>query len=136
MNKLPLSRNPTIRTPTTLSESIALEPIREETTFRQEYDHFRDLALLFYSSNRTVDSYFWEARQIFKEENYFSDRVSFIRAVSGQSVRGYERVALERGELPKEFMSAISLHNKKSEDRNAELLFIQDSILEKIQRGR
>jgi hypothetical protein len=29
-------------------------------------------------------------------------------------------------------MSAISLHNKKSEDRNAELLFIQDSILEKI----
>jgi hypothetical protein len=41
-------------------------------------------------------------------------------------------VALERGELPNEFMSAISLHNKKSEDRNAELLFIQDSILEKI----
>ena len=103
-----------------------------ETTFRQEYDHFRDLALLFYSSNRTVDSYFWEARRIFKEENYFSDRISFIRAVSGQSVRGYERVALERGELPNEFMSAMSLHNKKSEDRNAKLLSIQDSILEKI----
>ena len=103
-----------------------------ETIFRQEYDHFRDLALLFYSSNRTVDSYFWEARRIFKEENYFSDRISFIRAVSGQSVRGYERVALERGELPHEFMSAISLHNKKSEDRNARLLSIQDSILEKI----
>jgi len=52
--------------------------------------------------------------------------------VSGQSVRGYERVALERGELPHEFMSAISLHNKKSEDRNTRLLSIQDSILEKI----
>ena len=99
-----------------------------ETTFRQEYDHFRDLALLFYSSNRTVDSYFWEARRLFKEENYFSDRTSFIRAVSGQSVRGYERVALERGELPNEFMSAINLHNEESEKRNAHLLKIQNSI--------
>jgi len=103
-----------------------------EATFRQEYDHFRDLALLFYSSNRTVDSYFWEARRLFKEENYFSDRTSFIRAVSGQSVRGYERVALERGELPNEFMSAINLHNEKSEERNANLLRIHDSISLKV----
>ena len=103
-----------------------------EATFRQEYDHFRDLALLFYSSNRTVDSYFWEARRLFKEENYFSDRTSFIRAVSGQSVRGYERVALERGELPNEFMSAINLHNEKSEERNADLIRIHDSISLKV----
>ena len=103
-----------------------------ETTFRQEYDHFRDLALLFYSSNRTVDSYFWEARRLFKEEKYFSDRTSFVRAVSGQSVRGYERVALERGELPNEFMSAINLHNEKSEERNANLLRIHDSIHMKV----
>ncbi|MDC0035056.1 tryptophan 7-halogenase, partial [Chloroflexi bacterium] len=103
-----------------------------EATFRQEYDHFRDLALLFYSSNRTVDSYFWETRRLFKEENYFSDRSSFIRAVSGQSVRGYERVALERGELPNEFMSAINLHNEKSKERNANLLRIHDSISLKV----
>ena len=48
--------------------------------------------------------------------------------MSGQSVRGYERVALERGELPNEFMSAINLHNEESEKRNAHLLKIQNSI--------
>ncbi len=103
-----------------------------ETTFRQEYDHFRDLALLFYSSNRTVDSYFWEARRIFKEEDYFSNRASFIRAVSGQSVRGYERVALERGQLPDEFMSAINLHNEESKKRKDHLKKIGDSLQNRI----
>ena len=29
--------------------------------YRKEYGHFRELARLFYASNRTVESYFWEA---------------------------------------------------------------------------
>ena len=32
--------------------------------YYKEYGHFRDMAALFYASNRTVDSYFWEARRL------------------------------------------------------------------------
>ena len=71
--------------------------------YRKEYVHFRELARLFYATNRTVDSYFWEARRIVKsigggEEE--SPRESFIRAVAGQSPKGYERAVLGHGVLP------------------------------------
>ena len=32
--------------------------------YYKEYGHFREMAALFYSSNRTLDSYFWEARRL------------------------------------------------------------------------
>jgi flavin-dependent dehydrogenase len=32
--------------------------------YYKEYNHFRAMAQLFYSSNRTVESYFWEARRL------------------------------------------------------------------------
>ena len=79
--------------------------------YLQEYSHFRELARLFYTSNLTSDTYFWEARRILAESgdpaDSFSPRQAFIRAVAGQPPRGYERAVLERGEAPLEFTRSV-----------------------------
>ena len=75
--------------------------------YHTEYSHFRELAALFYASNRSVESYFWESRRILGVADDEDARKSFIRAVAGQSTRGYERAVLERGDLPEEFRSSI-----------------------------
>ena len=74
--------------------------------YRKEYGHFRELARLFYASNRTVESYFWEARRIIGDDDHESRR-SFIRAVAGQAPRGYERAVLDKGHLPTDLTDAI-----------------------------
>ena len=87
--------------------------VYEELYFR-EYGHFRELVRLFYGSNRTVESYFWAARRIlegeFAVEGDTADgaaRRSFVRAVAGQPARGYERMVLERGRAPGDFVEAV-----------------------------
>ena len=75
--------------------------------YYKEYDHFRAMAQLFYSSNRTVESYFWEARRLLGSEEHLSPRHAFIRAVAGQPPRGYERVVLEHGEAPTQFVDSV-----------------------------
>ena len=77
-----------------------------ERQYREHYSHFRELARLFYGSNRSIDSYFWQARQITGEARY-SPRDAFVRAVSGQTARGYERTTLSHGALPSSFLSAM-----------------------------
>ena len=74
--------------------------------YRKEYGHFRELARLFYASNRTVESYFWEARRLIGDDDHESRR-SFIRAVAGQAPRGYERAVLDKGHLPSDLTRAI-----------------------------
>ena len=78
-----------------------------EELYHTEYSHFRELAALFYASNRTVESYFWESRRILGEPEDEEARQSFIRAVAGQSARGYERAVLARGHLPEEFSRSV-----------------------------
>lgn len=75
--------------------------------YRQQYNHFYQLARLFYASNRTHNSYFWEARRLLATDR-FSPRDAFIRAVAGQPPMGYERVVLDRGELPDAFRSSVN----------------------------
>ena len=82
--------------------------------YHKEYRHFRELVRLFYSGNRTAESYFWETRRILEGDFALEPasaagaaRRSFIRAVAGQSPRGYERMALERGQLPPSFAAAV-----------------------------
>jgi hypothetical protein len=75
--------------------------------YYKEYDHFRAMAQLFYASNRTVESYFWEARRLLGAEEHLSPRHAFIRAVAGQPPRGYERVVLEHGEAPTQFVDSV-----------------------------
>ena len=84
------------------SDSTIREPAARvyEGLYRTEYSHFRELARLFYASNRSMESYFWEARRILASADDEESRLSFIRAVAGQSPRGYERAVLDRGDLP------------------------------------
>lgn len=76
-----------------------------ERMYRTQYEHFHELARLFYAGNRSVDSYFWEARRITGEQR--PPREAFVRAVSGQAAAGYERSVLSRAELPSAFEAAM-----------------------------
>ena len=75
--------------------------------YLDQYHQFREMAALFYASNRTADSYFWEARRIAGGADA-APRQSFIAAVAGQPPQGYERVVLERGEAPPDFAEAVA----------------------------
>ena len=77
-----------------------------ERAYRTQYEHFHELACLFYAGNRSVDSYFWQARRITGEQR--PPREAFVRAVSGQSAAGYERAVLAHGVLPAETAAALS----------------------------
>ena len=74
--------------------------------YLKEYNQFREMARLFYSSNLSAESYFWEARRIANSDEYLP-RHSFIQAVAGQPPRGYERVVLDRGQAPEEFIESV-----------------------------
>jgi flavin-dependent dehydrogenase len=76
--------------------------------YYKEYEHFHAMAQLFYSSNRTAESYFWTARQLLGQEAILSPRHAFIHAVAGQPPRGYERAVLEQGEAPVQFQQSVS----------------------------
>ena len=77
-----------------------------ERLYTNQYAHFRELAKLFYASNRTADSYFWEARRIAGSPGD-APRAAFVRAVSGQNAAGYERSVLSHGVLPESFQRAL-----------------------------
>src|SRR4029450_372616 len=74
--------------------------------YSEQYSHFRELARLFYASNRPIEPYFWEVRRVLRHAP-LTPREAFVRATAGQSVKGYERVVLERGELPADFLDAV-----------------------------
>ena len=98
-----------------------------EELYRREYNHFRELAKLFYSSNRTADSYFWEARRLLEPEGQLSPRHAFIRAVAGQPARGYERVVLEHGEPAEEFAVGVRAVESDRTRRRARLASARSS---------
>jgi len=87
--------------------------------YRQQYEHFREMARLFYGSNRTVDSYFWETRRITGADDSTPARLAFIRAVAGQPPVGYERAVLAHGEAPRSFTEAVSAVERRREERGA-----------------
>ncbi len=79
-----------------------------ELMYYREYGHFRELARLFYSSNRTAESYFWEARRLLDDDPLLTPRQSFIQLVAGQPARGYERAVLSKGLLPQSFGESVA----------------------------
>ena len=89
--------------------------------YYQQYYLFRELARLFYASNRTVDSYFWEARRIFGADESLSPRQAFIRAAAGQPPQGYERIVLERGDAPEDVVGGVRSIEDERSRRNAEI---------------
>ena len=88
--------------------------------YLQQYGHFRELARLFYASNRSVESYFWEARKIVGDDGASTPREAFVRAVAGQPPQGYERVVLERGDAPAGFAGDVrALESERAARRRA-----------------
>ncbi len=85
--------------------------------YYKEYGHFRELARLFYSSNRTADSYFWEARRLLDNDPSLTPRQSFIQAVAGQPPRGYERAVLSHGLAPAAFGESVAAVASERERR-------------------
>ncbi|HEY5864167.1 MAG TPA: tryptophan 7-halogenase, partial [Candidatus Tectomicrobia bacterium] len=95
--------------------------------YYKEYDHFRAMAQLFYSSNRTVESYFWEARRRLGAAAHLSPRHAFIRAVAGQPPRGYERVVLEHGQAPTPFVDSVHTVEAERTARQAQFMAVARS---------
>ena len=87
-----------------------------ERLYTNQYAHFRELAKLFYASNRTADSYFWEARRISGSPDDVP-RSAFVRAVSGQTAAGYERSVLRHGVLPESFQHALDAETSARRER-------------------
>jgi flavin-dependent dehydrogenase len=95
--------------------------------YYKEYGHFRAMAQLFYASNRTVESYFWEARRVLGVTDHLSPRHAFIHAVAGQPPRGYERVVLEQGQVPLQFLDSIHQLEADRVARRAQLAAVRTS---------
>ena len=76
-----------------------------ERYYRRQFNIFSELARVFYSGNRSVDSYFWEAKRITGKTD-FMPRKAFVRAVSG--LGGYERAVLEHSDLPNSFEKLLA----------------------------
>jgi flavin-dependent dehydrogenase len=108
---------------TALKDSSLRAPAADvyKELYVKEYGHFRAMAQLFYASNRTVDSYFWEARRLLGGEDGLSPRQAFIHAVAGQPPRGYERVVLDHGEAPADFLASVREVEGDRADRRARL---------------
>ena len=87
-----------------------------ESLYRKQYDYFHLTAQLFYGTNRSADSYFWEARRILGEDDA-TPREAFVRVVSGQPPTGYERAVIERGELPPEIEAEVRRRDDRAERR-------------------
>ncbi len=87
--------------------------------YRRQYEHFRELARLFYAGNRTVDSYFWETRRLTGGDAETPARLAFVRAVAGQPPAGYERAVLAHGETPRGFSEAVGAVERRRRERAA-----------------
>ena len=87
-----------------------------ESLYRKQYDYFHVTAQLFYATNRSADSYFWEARRILGEDDA-TPREAFVRVVSGQPPQGYERAVIEHGELPSEIEAEVRRRDERAEQR-------------------
>ena len=108
--------------------AAAAAPVYQELYYTQ-YERFHEMAKLFYSSNRTTESYFWEARRILGEgADAYSPREDFIRAVAGQPPQGYERVVLAQGELPQPFIDGVRRTESDLAARQARLTEAGDAL--------
>lgn len=94
--------------------------VYKELYYRQ-YDHFRSMARLFYASNRTIDSYFWEARRLLGLDDSITPREAFIHAVAGQSPLGYERAVLDKGDAPEAFIQDVTTVRGQRAERQQQL---------------
>jgi flavin-dependent dehydrogenase len=114
--------------------AAAAGPVFQELYYTQ-YERFHEMAKLFYSSNRTTESYFWEARRILGEDGeVYTPRQDFIRAVAGQPPQGYERAVLAQGELPEVFVEGVRRAEDELASREARISAVGDALLRAVPR--
>ena len=90
------------------SPDLAKSAARQyEATYRRRYGYFHELARLFYGSNKSLDSQFWQDRALDEENWSDTSREEFINVVAGNAPEGYERVVIDQGHAPENFISAI-----------------------------
>ena len=90
-----------------------------QEAYERQYRYFHLTAQLFYGTNRSTDSYFWEARRILGDQSA-TPREAFVRVVSGQPPHGYERAVIEHGELPPAIASEVARRDQVAERRRRE----------------
>lgn len=115
---------------TVLKDPTMAEPTAEvyRELYHQQYGQFRELAKLFYATNRSVESYFWEARRITgAERDGITPRQAFVRAVAGQPPQGYERAVLDRGTLPQDFADALDELEQGRAERDEQFRALLDA---------
>ena len=114
--------------------AAAAGPVFQDLYYTQ-YERFHEMAKLFYSSNRTTESYFWEARRILGESGEaYTPRQDFIRAVAGQPPQGYERAVLAQGELPGGFVEGVRRVERELASREARITAGGDALLQAVPR--
>lgn len=101
-----------------------------QALYYRQYEHFRAMAGLFYTSNQSVESYFWEARRLLGDGDGRTPREAFIHAVAGQSPLGYERAVLDRGGLPTALTGEIEQVEGARAARRARLAGVADGPAE------
>jgi flavin-dependent dehydrogenase len=90
------------------SPDLARSAARQyEATYRRRYGYFHELARLFYGSNKSLDSKFWRDRSLNEENWSDTSREEFINVVAGNAPEGYERVVIDQGHAPENFINAI-----------------------------
>ena len=93
-----------------------------QAIYERQYRYFHLTAQLFYGTNRTADSYFWEARRLFGDQlgdETTSPREAFVKVVGGQPPHGYERAVIEHGELPSVIADEVRRRDRLIEQRQA-----------------
>jgi hypothetical protein len=114
--------------------AAAAGPVFQHLYYMQ-YERFHEMAKLFYSSNRTTESYFWEARRILGEsDGAYTPRQDFIRAVAGQPPQGYERAVLAQGELPGSFVEDVRRAEDERAARENRIAAGGDALLQAVPR--
>ena len=99
-------------------EGPAAEAYRD--LYLGQYRSFHQLARLFYASNQSADSYFWEARRI-SDADAFTPRHAFIQMVAGQPPIGYERAVIAHGDAPAGFVASVQAVEAERAQRRARL---------------
>jgi len=100
------------------SPDLAKSAARQyEATYRRRYGYFHELARLFYGSNKSLDSKFWRDRSLDEENWSDTSREEFINVVAGNAPEGYERVVIDQGHAPENFINAIEEAENSRIDR-------------------
>ena len=107
------------------------EPAAEVYTqlYMQQYHQFREMAALFYASNRTSDSYFWEARRITQTSDDVSPARSLHRRRGWTASPGLRACRAREAAKPRaDFVEGVAAVESERARRDTEMSALIDSV--------